>query len=40
MLKRIDENRISIFAEGIDKDNKTSDNTSLQLARRVSIMLE
>jgi OOP family OmpA-OmpF porin len=38
--KSIDENRISIFAEGIDKDNKTSDNTSLQLARRVSIILE
>ena len=40
MLKSIDENRISIFAEGIDKDNKTSDNTSLQLARRVSIILK
>jgi len=40
MLKSIDENRISIFAEGIDNDNKTSDNTSLQLARRVSIILE
>ena len=40
MLKSIDENRISVLAKGIDIDNKTSDNTSLQLARRVSIMLE
>lgn len=40
MLKSIDENRISVLANGIDEDNKTSDNTSLQLARRVSIILE
>ena len=40
MLKSIDKNRISVLAKGIDIDNKTSDNTSLQLARRVSIMLE
>ena len=38
--KNIDENRISIIAKGVDKDSKMSDKTSLQLARRVSFLLE